>query len=369
MTRPYLAFLLTFTGSIATASAQQVGHAPPTSGDCRNIIGLPSVSTTVDDGMTWSTNRRRLEFGNASFGFAVLDTGEWVTEFQGKLYVSDNACRWRRLGNAPTSLLRLAPGVGSQALAWEFIPGPQIWRIDTSAAPNAVEPLAFLPTDVLTVAVDPADADRMRAVGRNGRIYESAGAGNHWNPVGNAAPVTPLTYFAAIDPHDMDHVIIGMAVGGTVVTFDGGSTWTFGAGLSSTGGSFNGFNGVISPASSSLVWVMGFDFDEAASGHPSGGKHVYRSDDGGLTFVPVLDQGNGIVLTNGPVMAPHPTDTDVLYFPFGSRFLGTNGGVNLYRYDHGSGGTTWNFSPDFFQIRALRIDPANPDRVVAGFEG
>jgi hypothetical protein len=359
--------ILALSSLSGLAVAQQGSMGPGQQGGCRSIVGVPSISSTTDDGLTWATNRRRLDLGQASFGIARLGNGDWLTDFQGTFFTSSDGCRWTRLGPAPSALLRLTGGAGDQALAWEFIPGPQIWSVHAdSTGQGAVEPLVFLPTDVLTVAVDPADGTHMRAIGRNGQIYRSGAPGSHWDAVGTPAPVTPLTYFGALDPNDLDHAVIGMSLGGAQVTFDGGQTWIACGGLSSSGGAVNAFNGVVSPASSSIVWIQGLDLQESADGHPSGGRHVYRSEDGGLSFTPVVDAGLGITLTNGPVLQAHPTDTDVLYFPFGSRFMG---GVNLYRYDHATGSTTWNFSPAGFQIRALAIDPVDTSRILAGFEG
>lgn len=353
----------------ASGAAQQAADAPP-QGSCGQIQGLPSLSITEDDGLTWATNRRRLPQGQATFGIARLESGTWVAEFQGTLYRSQSdGCRWSRLADGPDLPLRLVAGAGDDAFAWGFSAAPQAWRIDASAHGGAVvQPLPDLPADVLTIAADPADGTHLRAVASDGGLYDLFGFAGRWSQVGRAAPVGFLVYFASIDPADLDHVVIGQVIDGAVTTHDAGSTWTVATGLSSTGdGPVNAFNGVVSPADSNVVWVMGLDIDESDAGAPSQGRHVYRSEDGGLTFVPVVDGGSsGIVLTNGPVLAPHPTDADVLYFPFGSRF---EGGVWLYRYDDATGQTGASFSPDFFQIRALVVDPARPQRVLAGFEG
>jgi len=347
--------------------AQHSNPADGPTGGCQNVVGISSIRSTSDEGASWSQNRRPLEFGQATFGIAGLSTGNWVTELQGRLYRSSNGCRWSPLAPAPLSPLRLTAGSGDEALAFGFFPGPQIWRIRADGhGQSAVEALAPLPADVLTVAADHGDSQHLRVVGRNGRIYDSTNAGASWTALGRAAPVTGLVYFAALDPNDLDHALIGMVLGGVVCTFDGGASWTSAGGLSASGGSVNGFNGVISPASSSVAYVMALDLDQIGSGDPSDGRHIFRSDDGGLTFVPVVDQGNGVVLTNGPVMEPHPTDAGVLYFPFGSRFAG---GTSLYRYDHASGTTSSQFTTDFVQIRSLAVDPLDPGRVLAGIEG
>jgi hypothetical protein len=360
-----LSVFLAFALPLAAQHTARGG--PPQASSCARITGLPSLSSTEDDGLTWAANRRRLQLGQATFGLTVLDTGDWVAEFEGTLYVSrSGGCRWSRLGAGPGVPLRLAAGVGDQALAWGFFAAPQAWLVRADAHGGAVlVPLPDLPADVLALAADPRDAQHVRAVAADGQLYDSI-AGGRWTAVGRAAPVSFLVYFGAIDPHDLDHVVIGMVSDGLVTTLDAGGSWTSAVGLSATGRAFNAFNGAISPASSAVVWVMGLDLDENGSGDPNEGKHIYRSDDGGLSFVPVVEHQAQAVLTNGPVLAPHPSDPDVLYFPFGSRF---EGGVWLYRYDHATGLTGANFSPDFVQIRALVVDPANPARVLAGFEG
>ena len=350
----------------APLAAQQLAPGQAPAGSCARITGLPSLSASEDDGITWATNRRQLQLGQATFGLAALESGDWVAEFQGTLYVSrSGGCRWARLGDGPGAPQSLAAGAGAPALAWGIFAEPQAWIVHADAHGGAVlEALPDLPADVLALAVDPDDGQHVRAVAADGGIYDWNGG--RWSAAGVAAPVNGLVYFGAIDPNDLDHVVIGMVVDGLVTTLDGGDSWIGATGLSATGGAFNAFNGVISPATSAVVWVMGLDIDENDRGAASEGKHVYRSDDGGLTFVPVVDHHADATLTNGPVLAPHPSDPDVLYFPFGSRF---EGGVWLYRYDHAAGATGANFSQDFFQIRALVVDPAIPTRVLAGFEG
>jgi hypothetical protein len=176
-----------------------------------------------------------------------------------------------------------------------------------------------------------------------------------------------LVYFAAFDPADLDHVIVGMSTTGAWTTFDGGASWIQAAGLSKTGGPRNTFNGVFSPADPAEVFVMGIDLDEADAGAPSEGRHIYRSQDGGLTFAPVVDRGGDIVLINGPLLVAHPSTPGVLYFTYGSRFL-YPAGTYLYRYDHATGQTTWNFTTETLGIRAIDFNPADTGVMYLGLE-
>jgi hypothetical protein len=185
--------------------------------------------------------------------------------------------------------------------------------------------------------------------------------------------VSFFTYFAEVDRSNFDHVVVGTVTDGVWTTFNGGSTWQKAAGLSSCSEPdctprTNSFNGVISPADGNVVYVMSLDVNESDAGVPSRGRHIYRSDDGGLNFRIVVDQGGEVVLINGPTMAAHPTDADLLYFTFGSKQQYPNG-INLYTYDDITGQTTWNTSSDYFEIRALTFNPADPSVIYAGFEG
>ena len=66
---------------------------------------------------------------------------------------------------------------------------------------------------------------------------------------------------------------------------------------------------------------MGIDVDNTSDA--AHGRHIYQSDDGGATYRPVVDEAPGVKLINGPVMAAHPTNRDVLYFIFGTHMFST----------------------------------------------
>ena len=65
-----------------------------------------------------------------------------------------------------------------------------------------------------------------------------------------------------------------------------------------------------------------------------------------------------VTLVNGPTMAPHPTDADILYFVFGTNYA--NEGTWLYRYDDSTGQVTrqHNTYHDVFAITFLPGDPS-----------
>jgi hypothetical protein len=150
-------------------------------------------------------------------------------------------------------------------------------------------------------------------------------------------------------------------VNGAFVTFDASRTWTQSIGI--TKGIANVFNVVVSPADPRVVWAQGLDITEADAGAPSGGRHIYRSVDGGLTFGAAVDQGAGVTLVNGTTMAAPPSNPDVVYFVFGTSF--GNYGTNLYKYDAATGQVTWTHN-GYDEIGAIAFSPASPSLLYLG---
>lgn len=144
---------------------------------------------------------------------------------------------------------------------------------------------------------------------------------------------------------------------GAWVSTDGGDTWTASTGFGP--GNANGFNLAISPAQAGLVWAEALDLadpDEQTS------RHIYRSEDGGLTFTPVIDSDEA-TLINGNALFPHPTDPDILYFTFGSNFQGY--GTDVHRYDHATGTITLTHDM-WHEVAAIEFLPGDPSVMYFG---
>jgi hypothetical protein len=324
----------------------------------------------MDDGTTWATSRRPMRTGEGTFGLATLRDGRMLAEYQGRIYLSGNGgCNWRPIGPIQDSPLRLV-GAGGSAYAWNLFSSREAWRIDVDA-PRAqrIVRLANMQENVIGIGVDPFDDLHVRAVGGNGGLFDSTNGGASWVRLGTGAPVTPIVYFAAFDPNDIDHVVVGMVSNGITTTLDGGTSWTSASGLTQTGGSRNSFSGVIAESNPSIVWVMSIDIDENLGGAPSNGRHLYRSGDGGLSFTPVVDGGNGVVLVNGPVIAADPSNPNLVYFPFGGTVFGNL--LQLHRYNHATGEVSWTTTTTtpHARVRAMVFSPQHPGRLVVGFEG
>jgi hypothetical protein len=203
------------------------------------------------------------------------------------------------------------------------------------------------PIDFVGLGVDANDGEHLRAAGNDGTIWESTDAGESWTQIGALRSDVPLFYRFVFDPADLDHILGGTINTGAHLSRDGGKTWTRATGF---GNSANVFELAISPADSTRVWAEGLDMTESR-------RHVWVSSDGGATFVPVVDEGPGIELINGNVMAAHPTNRDVLYFVFGTHLF--QYGTDLYRFDLSSRSLTvaHNGHDDFNSIAFSRSDP------------
>ncbi|MBF8190193.1 hypothetical protein ITP53_31600 [Nonomuraea sp. K274] len=216
------------------------------------------------------------------------------------------------------------------------------------------------------LGTDRLNGDHLRVSDGDGRLYDSVDGGRTWRPIGVPAweESDLLTvYTAAFDPYDLDHVVLGGSRTGARVTFDGGRTWTAPTGLSVDGTRANVFSAAISPAAPQVVYAMALDLAELNAGAPSGGRHIYRSDDGGRHFTPVVDQGDGITIPNGPLLAAHPKKPGVLYFVWGTGWAST--GTDIYKYDAQRGGVTIAHNA-YDRVNSITFNPANPKVMYLG---
>ncbi len=205
------------------------------------------------------------------------------------------------------------------------------------------------------LAAEHKQPNHLVAVDKKGQVYRSSDGAATWNPVGKV-PSTSV-YDAAIDPADVDHIVVGTGGAATFTTFDGGLRWTQSRGIG-TRAHANAFAVAISPEDPMTVWVEGLDPKQTGNG----ARHIWRSVDGGLHFWPVLD-GNEVILRNGNTLWPSPTDADVLYFEYGDYFGGF--GTNLYRYDDARESVSYTHS-SYDGINSLSFSPADPTVMYLG---
>lgn len=295
------------------------------------ITGSPAVTFTRDNGATLTPTTGTLGGIGYTYGLTVLDENTLMAVHQEKFLTStDGGCSWRLIATLgdPEFPPRLAAGSDGRVYAWS---DNRQWslRHDARGPRMLKQPVHFV-----GFAVDPENPDHLRAGGHdgastNGSIWDSTDGGETWDFVGNV-PRTAMIYRVVFDPNNLDHIVIGTLFEGSFVSFDGGRTWTQSTGIKGSRGT-NVFELVISPADPNVVWAMGIDMAESDANIESHGRHIYLSNDGGLSFRPVIDEAPGVKLINGPTMAAHPKKADVLYFVFGTHVMGY--GTDLFRYD------------------------------------
>ncbi len=342
------------------------GPVPAKSWDvptCDVVSGTGAVTYTRDEGATLTPSQRLLGTSYTR-GLAVLDTPNVLLAVQNRtlLRSSDAGCRWTEVDTIQSPSdgfpLSLAAAPGGRAYGWAEGRNDLV-RIDRNG--RATEYLKSPVSAITGLAADPRDGDRVRLGADDGRVWESRDAGATWTQVGIPPAKGAYAYRVAFDPNDPDHVIAGTMSTGAFVSADGGTSWTPSAGLSR--GSFNVFNVVVSPGDGQTVYAMGINLDEADQGAPSGGRHIYRSLDGGSSFQPVVDNSMDVHLVNGPTMAVNPADPDVLYFVYGTSF--GDYGTDLYRFDGRTGLVTMTHNAND-GVPAIAFNPADPGVIYLG---
>ena len=359
--------LLGFGVTAAASAQEQIG--PPSSTwtlpACSRIVGSSALTFTADDGATLTPATRPLRGTTYAKGLVALDTPNVLLgAVQSVLYRSTDAgCSWRVLADlgsqANGELLTLTKVGGERAYAWSDNRGV-LFRVDGRTVTTLRSPV----TSIVGLGTDPKNADHTRLGDDTGQVWESFDAGATWSPLGSPALAGAFAYRVAFNPASPDHIVVGTMVNGAYVTTDGARTWTQATGLSK--GNANVFNLVVSPADPQVVWAMGIDL-AISDTDPGNGRFIYRSVDGGYTYGPVVhqDPNAGINMQNGPTLAAHPTDPNLLYWDFGMSF--GNYGTDLYKVDAATGQVTWTHNP-YHGIGAIEFSPASSSLLYLGLE-
>ena len=325
------------------------------------ISGTAAVTFTHDEGESLIPTCDRLQGVNYTYGLTALDTPNTMLAVHGSslLRSSDAGCSWQSIATLeewdfPPSLVAAK---GGNAYAWsdnrDFLV-----RIEGETVTKLRAPVM----SILGIGVDRNDGARLRVGGDDGTVWESVDSGDTWTFLGGLRSDAPFLYRFLFNPSNLDHIVVGTGVKGAFVTMDGGESWTASSGL---GSSQNVFNGAISPADGDVVWIMGINLSESDANVESRGRHIYRSTDGGLTFTSVVDASAEVTLVNGPVMAAHPEDPDVLYWIFGTHIF--DYGTDIFRYDAGSG-TLSKTHNGYGDINSIVFSPASPSVMYFGLE-
>lgn len=341
---------------------------------CARVAG-PSgaVTYTTDDGATIRPTMSTMSPVTEVHALAALDTRNTLVAVEegprGNIVLRSNdaGCTWWRTGSPlEGGFFDVAVARGGRAYLWPTGGnGDNLYQVNGTR----VTRLSFS-FDAVGLAVDPANADHLRLLTQSGQLQDSLDAGRSWRAVGSLIDGGPLVNHAAFDPADLDHVVAGTSGAGAYVTADGGRTWVASTGLASTDkGQIHMFNLAVSPVDHDVVYATGLDYPQQLAGHPSEGRHIYRSTDGGRSYTPVVDKRQGdtqeddIVLSNGTRLSLSPTDPGVLYFSFGTHWL--NRGTDLYRYSAGTGKVTKTHN-NYDSIHSIAFNPTHPDVLYLG---
>ena len=338
--------------AVATVSASAGG--PWTPPMCESVAGTAAITFTRDEGKTLAPTDGELHGVAYTYGLVALDTpNTLVAENAGRILRSTDAgCSWTEIGTVDRTPLVLTAAEGGRAYAWSDN-GNTLYRIDDAGVTPLVSPV----DSIVGLAADPQDGTHVRLGDGFGIVWESTTGGDgRWATIGAQPVENPLIYRVAFDPNDLDHVLVGTATEGALVSEDGGATWRQATGFSKEGNRANVFNLVVSPANANIVWAMGLDLADDV-------RHIYRSKDGGRTFKRVLDENRRVTLINGPVMAAHPTKPNVLYFVFGTYFQGY--GTDIYKYDARKKKVTKTHN-SYHDVSSIAFNPADPSVMYLG---
>lgn len=326
---------------------------------CDSVTGTGAVTFSADQGTTLAPMDQMIVPVHYTFGLVALGKpGAMLAGSGGKLLASDDAgCSWHVIGDASggnTPAVRLVAAGETRGYAFGDNDSVLL-RVDDEVITKLSSPAGD--QGIVGLGVDPDDPDHVRIGDTHGRLWDSLDAGVKWQQSGVAAVGEQFAYRAAFDPQDLDHVVLGVVSQGAFVTTDAAAKWTAATGLSANNKA-NGFHVVVSPVSGDIVWLEGYDL---ANNDDAKARHVYRSEDGGHTFTPVVDPDEA-TLYNGNHMFPHPTDPNVLYFVFGSNF--GNYGTDLFRYDHKDGKITLTHNK--WHDTIVAFSPADPSFLYLG---
>ena len=329
------------------------------------VTGTAAVTFTRDAGRTFAPSTEALSGVGYTYGLVALDVPNTLLAFhkQSLLISTDAGCSWRTLWVLETDQDIFPPTITAakdgRAYIWSDN-RPFLARYDARGVKVLKAPGAIIGLHASTAA-----PDELRAGDANGAIWRSSDAGESWELAGRlvTSTSTGIYYRFAFNPNNPDHIVAGTGIDGAYVSRDGGRNWQRATGIGPKAS--NAFQVLFAPANVNRVWAMGIDFVEADQNGPSHGRHIYVSDDGGNSYRPVVDEGEGVKLVNQPIMAADPRDANVLWFVFGTFTIGY--GTDLFRYDLRLNQLSMTHS-DFHDINAIAFSPFDPLLMYVGLE-
>lgn len=195
-------------------------------------------------------------------------------------------------------------------------------------------------------------------VGTRDGVWRSEDRGRTWNRTSQGL-TQPYVRWLAYHPTLSDQEFAGTEPAGLFHSPDGGDTWQSIPTVEHLRDQFRWFL----PYSPGAGCVRGFAFhsQRAYAAVEVGG--LLRSDDGGATWALAKGSHGRPVFGRPPTGFVHPDVHSVEVHPSSPDRVWAATGGGLYQSE--DGGATWNFIYDCY-VRALWLDPANPDHVLMG---
>ncbi len=260
---------------------------------------------------------------------------------------------------------------------WKTLDGGISWYPTTDGLSDlSVGAVAWAPGSADVVYLGTGEGDTMIA-GGSGYIpgiglLRSDDGGETWTfPTGDENPITDLFFALDIDP-DNDEIVFAATDSGLLATEDGGVNWQI---LMPSIGRSRAFTDVVrSKSNPDLMYACQW----CEGSCPAGTGRVMRSEDRGLTWLPVGGEGlpglGGYV--NRAAFAAAPSDDQVLYFA--TNTTGGNDPLSgIFRSD--DGGETWietaasttnrvngYLGAQGWYDNTIVVNPTDPNIVVAG---
>jgi hypothetical protein len=350
---------------LATPAAAETGHQWQ-SPRCGVVEGDGAISYTRDDGRTITATAARPK--PLQYVFDVVPTfrpdGLLGVDSRGTLQSSaDAGCSWVAFGQVTgLDVPRLSAGPTGDAYVWDQN-SAGLYRVEGTKV-TALPPVTDTGAGVAALAVDRLFPQHVRAVLSDGTVRDSYDRGRSFHTTGRPPHADLFVYSASIDQTNLNHLTIGTMVDGVYTTWLGGWQWSK-AQLGKPGESVNAFSVAVSPANPLVVWAQGINLAENNSGAPSEGRHIYRSTDGGRTFRVAVDHVPGeVTLVNGALLAPSPTDANVVYFVYGTSWAAY--GTDLFRYDARRNNLSLQHN-DYDGIKSISFNPRDAKVMYLGF--
>lgn len=202
---------------------------------------------------------------------------------------------------------------------------------------------------ISAIVCSPSDPNLYYATGADGGVWRTKDGGQNWIPLTDHMPTTAMGALA-MDPNDESVLYAGTGEAnyanhsryglGIFKSADGGDSWQHLAESTFGGRTFSRL--IVSHANSQRVYAAvgragGFPELAAAKEHPSasGPVGIFRSEDGGATWLHLISGIPGNLAATD--LAMDPNDADVLYAAIGRIFGSTANGI----YKSIDGGDSW----------------------------